>query len=246
VAIALPAAGDDGKNDNKAKLGPEKAGDGQCVIFDYNPASIVISHTAPMKPSGGKSAKHKGGTDNDGSTSGGTVTGGVDEVAKANGITTIGLRSVTFDGPKVIENCIKLITWTHLKPVPDKKNGQKADLPQLTFVWGKSQTYLVNLNQVTITYTRFTASGRPVRALVDMTLHSIPKIPGPTNPSSGGLAGRRAHLLTGSENLPALAMRTYGSPGHWREIAAANGIEDPLRVRPGTYVYLPSAQEGGE
>jgi nucleoid-associated protein YgaU len=76
-------------------------------------------------------------------------------------------------------------------------------------------------------------------------MYSVPKLPGPTNPSSGGLAGRRTHLLTGAETLPELSTRYYGGPGRWREIAAANGVEDPLRVQPGTRVYVPSAQEAG-
>jgi nucleoid-associated protein YgaU len=35
----------------------------------------------------------------------------------------------------------------------------------------------------------------------------------------------------------------YGSAQRWRDIAAANGIDDPFRVRPGTTLYLPSQAE---
>ena len=225
-----------GNNDN-AKL--QRTDTGDAVLFDFNPAAIVISHTAPMQTSTGKGAHHGGDKEPSASTA---ALSSVDEVAKANGVTSIAIRSVTFAGAQLVQNCTLLLSWTQFKDVD--KSAQKRDLPELKFIWG-TQNYLVNLNQVTINYSRFSRTGVPVRALVDLTLHSIPKIPGPTNPSSGGLSGRRTHLLTGAETLPALATRTYGGPDHWREIAAANGIRDPLRVRPGTLLYLPSAQEDG-
>jgi hypothetical protein len=208
----------------------------ETVFFDFNPAAIVISHTAPMQTSTGKGAHSKGGGDKP-STSG---LSSVDEVAKANGVTTIAIRSVTFVGPQVSDICTLLLGWTQFKDVD--KSAQKRDLPELQFIWG-DQIYLANLNQVTVNFSRFSNTGTPVRALVDLTLHSIPKIPGPTNPSSGGLSGRRTHLLSGAETLPGLATQNYGGPERWRDIATANGIKDPLRVRPGTLVYLPSAED---
>jgi nucleoid-associated protein YgaU len=209
------------------------------VRFDYNPAAISISHTARMQPSDAKGSKqeHGGGEPH-------AALSSVDEMAKANGVTSITVRSVTFDGLLVVRNCLQLLAWSYMKEVSDTDGTQKTDQYPLKFIWGDNQIYFVNLNQVTINYTRFSKGGRPVRAVVDLTLHGIPKDLPPTNPSSGGLPGRRTHLLTGAETLPELATRTYGRPDRWRQIAAANGIEDPLRVKPGTYVYLPSAQEG--
>ncbi|QMU78008.1 hypothetical protein GXW83_22235 [Streptacidiphilus sp. PB12-B1b] len=246
---ALPPAPPPARSGN-AKLGlAEPASAADCVTFDFNPATIVISHTAPVMPSAGQRPT---ATEGPGST-GPNAPGGanlelsakdVDELEKAKGTTTIALRALTFDGTEVPHTCLKLLSWTHFADVTDPVSTKRTELPQLKFVWG-SQIYLVHLNQVTVAYTRFSRSGAPVRATVDLTLHSIPKVPGPTNPSSGGLSGRRTHLLTGAESLPELATRCYGGPGRWREIAAANGFDDPLRVRPGTRVYLPGAQEGG-
>jgi nucleoid-associated protein YgaU len=226
-----------------AKLGPaESTAAADYVEFDFNPATITISHTAPVVPSAGLRP-----------TSGAAAEGSgvelsakdVDELEKAKGTTTIALRALTFDGEAVSRTCLRLLDWTHFAAVTDKASAKRTELPRLKFIWGTRQVYLVHLNQVTVTYTRFSRTGIPVRATVDLTLHSIPKVPGPTNPSSGGLAGRRSHLLTGAESLPELATRCYGGPGRWREIAAANGFEDPLRVRPGTRVYLPGTQEAG-
>ena len=241
------------RDDGKAQLVPVDSTAGTTpVTFDYNPAAIVISRTAKTTAS---KARQKPGdktaaTDNTAAATGGTpvqvqVTGDpVIGMAMANNVTTIGIRSVTFDGQSVMDRCKLLLQWTQVHPVTDTDNTQKDLPPTLNFTWG-AQIYLVRLNQVTINYTRFSRTGTPVRASVDLVLNSVPEIPGPTNPSSGGLAGRRSHLLTGTETLPELATRYYGGPGRWREIAAANGVEDPLRVRPGTRVYVPSELEAG-
>lgn len=230
-----------GDSSGMAKLSSEDGGE---VVFQFNPAAIVIAHTAPMQPSNARPQQREGqnATGGGGTTTTTTIVPtDVDQVAKANGTTTITMRAVTFTGQQVVSTCNTLLGWTNFAEADS--STQKQKLPKLTFLWG-SQNYLVNLNQVTINYTRFSRTGTPIRAVVDLTLHSIPKIPGPTNPSSGGLSGRRTHMLTGAETLPELSTRTYGSPGRWREIAAANGIADPLRVRPGTLLYLPSEQEG--
>lgn len=212
------------------------------VSFQYNPASIAISHSAPMRQSNGRGTK--AGKDGDSASTASMNT--YDEQAKANGTTTITMRGLTFDGPKVAATCMKLLKWSQFDKVTDAKRTQATDLPRLKFMWGSSQTYIVNLNQVTINYNRFSRFGKPIRASVDLTLHMVPKDLLPTNPSSGGMGGRRTHMLTGAETLPELATRTYGRPDRWREIAVANGIGDPLRVKPGTYVYLPGEQEGDE
>jgi len=45
------------------------------------------------------------------------------------------------------------------------------------------------------------------------------------------------------ETLWSIAQSRYGNPGAWRRIAEVNRIDNPSRVRPGTTVYLPSADE---
>jgi nucleoid-associated protein YgaU len=59
------------------------------------------------------------------------------------------------------------------------------------------------------------------------------------NPTSGGTAGHRVHVVQQRETLDIIASREYGEAKHWRVIAEANGIADPLRIRPGTRLSLP-------
>lgn len=238
----FPMAKDDG-----AKLGPAGSYDiSEYVVFDYNPASIAIAHGAPVVASSGLRQPAESTPASPEAAVGKSVelsAKDVDELEKAKGTTTIILRALTFDGKDVASACLRLLSWTHFAP-SSAGSPKRNELPLLKFIWGQ-QIYLVHLNHVSATYTRFSSTGKPVRASVDLTLHSVPKIPGPTNPSSGGLPGRRTHLLTGAERLPELSTRFYGRPGRWREIAAANRFDDPLRVRPGTVVYVPGEREGG-
>jgi nucleoid-associated protein YgaU len=237
------------------------SGPGTPVTFDFNPATIVISHSVTTHPSARKGKEKSatsaggGGSTGQGNADGSTgqsnyVAGDVNTMIAASGITTIAVRQVMFIGHEVKEKCERLHSWTVLAPPtntsgPDKST-QSDELPTLTFKWG-SQQYPVTLNQLTISYTRFTSEGDPVRAVVDMTFNLASKQSylTPTNPTSGGLPGRRSHVLTGAETLAGLSTQTYGSPGRWRQIATANGIQDPLRVPPGTLLYLPSAEENG-
>ena len=233
---------------NKATL----SGPGNSITFDFNPAAIVISHSVTAHSSAGRGRQNGGGgSSGDGSAQqSGWLPGSFEAMTAAAGITTIAVRQVTFIGQEVQDKCEQLHGWTVLQKVSatdtsgSGKSPQSENLPTLTFTWGP-QSYSVTLNQLMINYTRFTPVGDPVRAVVDMTFNLKPQYLTETNPTSGGLPGRRSHVLTSAETLAGLSTQTYGSPGRWRQIATANGIQDPLRVPPGTLLYLPSADENG-
>jgi phage tail-like protein len=97
------------------------------------------------------------------------------------------------------------------------------------------------LKQVNTTFTRFARTGDPSRATISITMEEKELKPKKTNPTSGGPPGGRVHTVTEGESLPAVATAAYGSPGAWREVAEHNGIDDPLRVRNGSPLYLPGA-----
>lgn len=119
-----------------------------------------------------------------------------------------------------------------------------AKPPVLLFVWGPF-LFECTMAECSIVYTRFDGGGDPVRATADFTVKEEPSLLGllPTNPTSGGLPGRQRHVVTQGEDLPSIATSAYGTPGAWRAVAAANGIDDPLRVRAGHTVYLPNPSE---
>ena len=42
------------------------------------------------------------------------------------------------------------------------------------------------------------------------------------------------------QTLASIATQEYGDPRMWRPIADANGIDDPMRLHPGTLLVLPA------
>ncbi|WP_052434076.1 phage tail protein [Streptacidiphilus melanogenes] len=226
-----------------ASLAPADQGDAG-VVFAYTPSTVVLSHTAPVVPSAALSrGRAADGADSRDALAGDVELPAVDVLERARATTRITLRALTLEGENVGRDGNRLLGWSRFAAVAEgAPSTKRAELPRLRFRWGP-QSYLVRLTHVTVTYSRFDPNGKPLRAGVDLTLQTFPNPTQPTNPSSGGLPGRRTHLLTGAETLPELATRCYGGPGRWRDIATANGFQDPLRVRPGTSVYLPGAEE---
>jgi nucleoid-associated protein YgaU len=205
------------------------------VTFDFNPQEIVVQHSAKLHEiTPKKSDKEKGGGDE--AATPGKV--GYEDYLKAVGATTISLGKLTFEGGNVFRNCTQLLEWSYA----DIKKTTNAELPTLIFTWGKLSS-AVNLIDATIKYERFTSDGTPIRAEVTIKLNARFLPPVRTNPSSGGIPGRSSHTLVTGENLQHIAMANYGRPGAWRALAAANGIENPLAVRPGMVIYVPAAGE---
>jgi phage tail-like protein len=214
-------------------------------------------------------------------------------------VTSYLLNNLVVEGDDTRAIVAQLTAWA--TRTQTKKAGiatQTPVMPDLTFTWGEGFSGVpVRLMRLTVSYTRFSPTGRPIRAKVNLRLDervlpsaapptavrmapahanspgapvslppspagrpgsppslppaghggspaaAPPARPGARNPTSGGPAGRASHVLGAAETLHAVARRMYGSAQRWRDIAAANGIDDPFRVRPGTTLYLPSQAE---
>jgi nucleoid-associated protein YgaU len=61
-----------------------------------------------------------------------------------------------------------------------------------------------------------------------------------TNPTSGGRAPTGSHRVVAGDTLASIAWEEYQDPAMWRHVAEANGIDDPLRLREGTMILVPS------
>lgn len=123
-------------------------------------------------------------------------------------------------------------------------HAQNRDSPPwVLFRWGGITGFLSYISSVSAKYTLFTSSGVPIRAVVSVVLEELAGDPPGQNPTSGGLVPRRIHVLSEGDTLPALAYREYGRPDMWRALAEANGIDDPFRIRLGSTVLLPAAEE---
>jgi hypothetical protein len=131
----------------------------------------------------------------------------------------------------------RLLEWTC---VPAEAYLSKTPQPPtITFMWGTGIMFTGFLSQVSAEYTMFSPEGSPLRATANISLQQVPDDPLPTNPSSGGISGRRSALVGDCDSLATVAYAEYGDPALWRAIASANGIEDPARIPVGTRLLVP-------
>jgi nucleoid-associated protein YgaU len=119
-------------------------------------------------------------------------------------------------------------------------NAELHRPPVCRLQWGKFEIMRGVLTQLSQAFTMFLADGTPVRATLACTftqqrsdelslrgheLHSsdVPKI----------------HTVKRGETLHSIAGLEYGDPALWRRIARANGILNPLQIRPGATLEIP-------
>jgi nucleoid-associated protein YgaU len=144
----------------------------------------------------------------------------------------------------VTRSVMTLFGWT--KPTPTSITKKLPRPPVLGFEWGSNRILTdlkVFLKSVNAKYVLFKPDGTPVRASATINLEEVPEDPPKQNPSSGSQESRRGHLVGAGDSLHSVAWREYGDASLWRGIAAFNGIDDPLRVAPGTRLLVPTADE---
>lgn len=132
----------------------------------------------------------------------------------------------------------------------DGVSGSKEDRnnlrpPTVQFHWGSMKSYKMVVTSLSITFTYFASDGTPLRAKCDLELSQFQdegKLP-PQNPTSGTPTIHKMRPLRAGEYLDTVAQEMYGSSGNWRAIAEANGITDPLDLRPGRLLVIPQLEE---
>jgi Contractile injection system tube protein/LysM domain len=146
----------------------------------------------------------------------------------------------------------------------DKRPDTQAP-PILIFTMG-TIAYRCVLVDAAQRFTMFLNDGTPVRSFLSVRLQEYVSLSGPaisdpfTDLGSGTLVattvnfGRTdpfvapaatvgaatVHVSIDGETLQGLAASLLGDPARWRDIAAANGIVDPLNVQPGTVLVIPA------
>lgn len=144
--------------------------------------------------------------------------------------------------PKVTDVVDRLLSL--VKPTDETVRSNKPSPPWVVFMWGSRVGLVGVAEKVSATYELFASDGTPTRARCTVTLKEMPTNPPPKqNPTSGTLAPERSHHVVAGDTLASIAFREYGDAALWRPLADANGIDDPMRLPPGTHVLLPAAGE---
>lgn len=158
------------------------------------------------------------------------------------------LDAVEKAGGSVMPEVEQLLNWTN--PAQGTAETASPSPPELQFNWGRlkigtNDKFVGHLEQVGVTYQLFARDGTPIRAEVTLTLKSTPQQPKGTNPTSGGRKAHRSHRVANGDTLHSIAYSSYGDAACWRGIAAANDIDDPLGLRPGSELLLPARSDLG-
>jgi len=146
-------------------------------------------------------------------------------------------HDITKDIKKLFECCT---------PDASTMSKNRPSPPFVVFAWGSNFSVTACVKSVSVKYTLFKSDGTPMRATATLELQEIPSDPGRQNPTSGGLAVRATHTVVAGDTLASVAYAEYGDAALWRAIAHTNTIDDPMRVRPGTSLLLPTPEEALE
>jgi hypothetical protein len=111
--------------------------------------------------------------------------------------------------------------------------------PKCVFKWGALQ-FVGVVTDVKQQFTMFLESGKPVRAVVDVTFQSVldPILSKKMSPWESP-DRTKYRLLDESSSLWQLAYEEYGNADYWKDIAKANGIKNPLNITAGMEIVLP-------
>jgi nucleoid-associated protein YgaU len=131
-------------------------------------------------------------------------------------------------------------------PIKKSVQNSRPSPPFVVFAWGSYFSVTACVKSVSVKCTMFRPDGTPTRAIATLELQEVPGVPRvqhKQNPTSGGLDMRTSHTVVAGDSLASIANEEYGDPALWRAIAVANGITDPLRLRNGSRVLLPTPEE---
>lgn len=149
----------------------------------------------------------------------------------------------TDDGSAVTKYTSKIVNLMDVdKNVPGTdETTNNARPPTVVFHWGDLHSFTAVVSDLSQTFTYFSSTGVPLRAQMRLELRQYEpsKSFGAQNPTSGTPRPHRVHRVQPGETLDRIAARYYGDATRWRVLASANGIEDPLALRPGSLINVP-------
>ena len=125
-----------------------------------------------------------------------------------------------------LRNLMRLNAETHAPPI-------------VAFTWD-TQVFKGVLESLTITYVMFSPDGVPLRAKLSVTLKeyrpaAVQFRESPTfSPDFD-----KTFVVRRGDTLSGIAGQVFRDPSRWREIARANDVVDPRRIRPGDALRIP-------
>jgi LysM repeat protein len=211
----------------KAKLLVEK---GSTIDCWFNPSTLQLSRAASWKF---RKTANQGAPN-------ASYLGGGDERLKLDLLLHAQFNQDGSDVSLAISGLFALLQPSiTLASIPQRKRP-----PKVTFAWGKFVSFAAVCESVTVNEELFDVNGAPLRASVSLELRQAEPEAGQAtppgqNPTTRAVQAHHSHTIRYGDSLASIAFTHYGTPKRWREIAEANGIDDPLRLKVGNPLVVP-------
>ncbi len=214
--------------------------DGHRVEVQFNPESLKLTFANQLvQPNGGDQGRGNAGRQ--------FVGAGTTKLALQLWFDVTAMQSASVDDVRrLTQEVVYFMTPQELDATAGESEATSADRlapPGVRFIWG-SFVFDGMVEGLEENIEFFSPQGKPLRASITMTLSQQKilsvRFPDNTTPS----AGQRPMLgAKGGQSLQAMA--AMSGKQNWQPIAAANGIEDPLRLPAGRLVDLNATVGGG-
>jgi len=118
-----------------------------------------------------------------------------------------------------------------------QKNRELHAPPIVSLTWDRDLFRGV-LDSLGVTYVLFSPEGVPLRARLALSLTEYPSDVHRERENHSP-DREKTWVARRGDTLASVAVAVYRDPARWREIARANGIQDPRRLRPGVVLTVP-------
>ena len=200
------------------------------ITVDFNPKSLQISRTVGWKSQ--EAAKRD--------------TPELQYTSADPASLNVDLFFDTYDSPNPIDQKENVYDHTRKLLALAAVAGDKHRPPICRLKWGRQGVFFQGvLTQIDQTYTMFTEFGVPVRATLKCAFKQWRA--NDTDLKDQKLMSAdvaKIWLVKRGQTLASIAAQEYADARRWRDIAAANNIDDPLALAPGSSILLPPVRPG--
>lgn len=120
--------------------------------------------------------------------------------------------------------------------------GDQHKPPEVEFVWGDFN-YRGVLSSLNKEFTYFDVDGKPLRVKMELTIRSVPKATASLEDPNNSPDRSKYRCVQEGMSLWKIAWDEYGDCERWKDIAAYNGLMNPLDLCPGQVLKLPALKK---
>lgn len=212
---------------------------GDPIPVDFNPQQLQVSyqgHGSNCPQTNNSQSRTPSGSAN---------TQSCQSTGYSSSLTTELLFDTSDDGSDVRHETLKIIRMLQRTDDDASSESNKKEAPRVRFQWG-SFLYYGHITRLSETLNYFSEGGVPLRATLTLNMSSdeLDKID--TEQENGATAGAGAGAGAGVGTSPLTTTQSGDTiqdlaaraGRNWKEVASANGIDNPRQVQAGTVIDI--------